>query len=118
MSTIKDLQANVVAFRDAREWKPHHFPKDMALSLVLEATEFLEHTQWKNGEELDAYIQEHKEELGDELADVLYWVLLIAHDLDIDLIEAHHRKLKKTAEKYPVEQARGRKDKYTAYRAP
>ncbi len=103
----------VCTFRDDRDWKQFHDPKDMALSLVLEATEVLEHFQWKNGATLEEYLATHKEDLADELADVLYWVLLMSHDLGIDIAVAQEKKLQKSALKYPIEKSKGRSAKYT-----
>ena len=110
---ISELQKKIVAFRDARNWKQFHNPKDLAISLVLEAGEFIEHFQWKNADEIEQHIRSNKEEISDELADVLYWVLLIANDLDIDLVKALNKKLKKNEAKYPVEKAKGSHKKYT-----
>ncbi|MFZ2763483.1 MAG: nucleotide pyrophosphohydrolase [Minisyncoccia bacterium] len=113
MKNIEDLTKDVVKFRDARDWKQFHNPKDAAISLLLEASEVLEHFQWKNKEEIDKYIVENKDDIGEELADVLYWILLMSHDLDIDLPTAFAYKLKKSGEKYPVEKAKGNHKKYT-----
>ncbi len=107
MPTLKELQDKVVKFRDDRDWKQFHHPKDCAISLALEANEYLELFQWKNGEDLAKHIKENKEMFEDELSDVLYWILLIAHDLDIDIKEAFEKKLSKTGKKYPVDKARG-----------
>jgi len=115
MSDIKDLTEKVLAFRDARDWKQFHNPKDMALSLMLEAGEVVEHFQWKNNKEIEEYVKEKKEEIGDELADVLYWVLLMSNDLDIDIIEATNRKMEKNDKKYPADKAKGSAKKYTNY---
>ena len=109
---INKLTEDIVQFRDARDWKQFHNPKDLALSLVLESVEFMDHFQWKNHEEMEKHIKENKEDVSDELADVLYWVLLIAHDLDIDIVKALERKNKKNADKYPVEKAKGKHTKY------
>lgn len=79
-SKIQELQERITAFRDARDWKQFHNPKDMALSLVLEATEVMEHFQWKSKEEMDLYLQTNGKDVGEELADVLYWVLLMGYD--------------------------------------
>jgi NTP pyrophosphatase (non-canonical NTP hydrolase) len=111
--TIKALTKRVTDIRDARNWKQFHNPKDVALSLVLEATEVLEHMQWKNGQELTDYIVSHKHDIGEELSDVLYWVLLMSHDLGIDLPVAFEEKMKKNEMRYPVEKARGVNKKYT-----
>lgn len=110
---MKELQKIVVDFRDKRDWKQFHNPKDMAISLVLEATEFMEHFQWKNPEEMDMHIVENKEHLAEELSDVLYWVLLIANDLNIDLEESFKEKIEKNDRKYPVEKSKGNHKKYT-----
>lgn len=113
MSTLKSLQQQVVSFRDARDWKQFHNPKDMALSLMLEASEVVELTQWKNGDELTRALHERREDVGDELADVLYWVLLFAHDQGIDLEQAFQRKLEKNEKKYPVHLSKGTSLKYS-----
>ena len=112
---LNDLQNLVVKFRDARDWKQFHNPKDTSLSLVLEAAELMEHFQWKNAEEIEAYLKTNKVDVAEELADVLYWVLLIGHDLEIDIADAFKKKLKKNDEKYPVEKAKGKHSKYTEY---
>ncbi len=112
MNHFEDLTKRIVDFRDSRDWKQFHNPKDLALSLVLEAAEVMEHFQWKSKEEMDKYIKTNKEDISKELADVLYWVLLMSHDLDINVVDAFHKKMKKNEEKYPVEKARGRHDKY------
>ena len=115
--SIAALEAQVIRFRDARDWARFHGPKDAILSLVLEAAELLELTQWKNGEELAEHLRRRRSAVGDELADVLYWVLLIAHDLGVDLVGAFDRKMRKNARKYPVHLARGSSRKYTRLRS-
>lgn len=109
---IKDLTQRIIAFRDARDWKQFHNPKDVALSLVLEAGEVMEHFQWKNKEEMEKHVIENKEDIADELADVLYWVLLMSNDLKIDVLDALEKKIKKNEDKYPVEKAKGKHTKY------
>jgi NTP pyrophosphatase (non-canonical NTP hydrolase) len=110
---MNDLTKKILKFRNERNWKQFHNPKDMAISLVLEASEVLEHFQWKNKEEMEEYIKTHKEHIAEELADVLYWVLLMSHDLKIDIIKASEKKLKKNIEKYPIIKAKGKHTKYT-----
>lgn len=112
MANIKDLTKRIIAFRNAREWKQFHNPKDVSLSLVLEATEVMEHFQWKNAEEMEKYIVTNKTDIGEELADVLYWVLLMSHDLKIDVLSALERKIKINEDKYPVSKAKGKHTKY------
>lgn len=110
---MKNLTDKIVRFVDERDWRQFHNPKDTAISLVLEATEYLEHFQWKNEEEIKQHIENKKEDIGEELADVLYWVLLNAHYLNIDLEKSLEKKLQKNADKYPVEKAKGQHTKYT-----
>ncbi len=109
---IKELTQKIIAFREARDWKQFRNPKDVALSLVLEAGEVMEHFQWKSKEEVEEYAKDHKNEIGEELADVLYWILLMGHDLKIDVLDALEKKMKKNEEKYPIGKARGKHLKY------
>lgn len=113
MKNISELTKIIVSFRDARNWKQFHNPKDVALSLVLEATEVMEHFQWKNKDEIEKYIKSNKDDIADELADVMYWVLLMSHDLNIDITKSVEKKLKKNEDKYPVDKAKGNAKKYT-----
>ncbi|HCC48922.1 MAG TPA: nucleotide pyrophosphohydrolase [Elusimicrobia bacterium] len=112
MADIKKLASAVLKFRDERNWKQFHNPKDVSISLALEAAELLEHFQWKTPAEIAAHIKTEKEAISDELADVLYWVLVLGHDLKIDLAAALKQKLVKNAVKYPVSKSRGRITKY------
>lgn len=112
MQNITELTKRIIDFRDARDWKQFHNPKDCSLSMVLEASEVMEHFQWKNNEEMQKYIIEKKEDIGDELADVLYWVLLMSKDFEIDILGSLDRKLKKNEAKYPVEKSKGKHTKY------
>lgn len=111
-ATIRDLTRKVISFRDLRDWKQFHNPKDVALSLVLEAGEVMEHFQWKDEADIKEYLMSNKNLVGEELADVLYWVLLLSHDLGIDIEKALSDKLMKNAEKYPLKKAKGSKKKY------
>jgi dCTP diphosphatase len=113
MSDLSKLQQRIVQFRDERDWKQFHNPKDLSISLLLEAAEVLEHFQWKTIEEQQKHIREQKQEVSEELADTLYWVLLLAHDLGIDLVKAMEAKMAKNEAKYPVEKSRGNHKKYT-----
>ncbi len=73
----------------------------------------MEHFQWKNEQEIEEYLKDHKNDLADELADVLNTLLMICYDLDIDIIEASEKKLIKNNLKYPVEKAKGKHTKYS-----
>jgi NTP pyrophosphatase (non-canonical NTP hydrolase) len=111
--TIAELTQRVLLHRDEREWAQFHTPKELAVSLVVESAELLALMQWKNGDELKAVVAKRREQLRDELADVLHSTLLLANDLGVDLPDALEQKLVKDAEKYPVHKARGRAEKYT-----
>ncbi len=97
--SLTGLTKRIIAFRDERDWQQFHNPKDVALSMMLEAGEVMEHFQWKSPEEIRAHVKSHRTEIGDELVDVLYWVLLLAHDLKINLAEAFDRKMATNAQK-------------------
>lgn len=112
MSDIKKLIDSVRAFRDARDWKQFHNPKDLAIGLALEAAEVLEHFHWQSKEEMEEYVKTHREEIGEELSDVLYYVLIFSDDLGIDIVDAFNKKMVKNALKYPVQKAKGRHEKY------
>lgn len=113
MSDLQSLTRQVVQFRDERDWAQFHNPKDVALSLMLEAAELLEIFQWKEGAAIQATAELRRGDLADELADILSHTLLIAHDLKIDLGSALEAKLVRNAQKYPVDKARGSNKKYT-----
>ncbi len=112
MVNMENLIKKILKFRDDRDWKQFHNPKDCAISLSLEAAEVLEHFQWKNKEEIEEYLKTHKEHIGEELADVLYWVLLMSNDLGIDIIKASEKKLKKNGLNYPISKSKGKHTKY------
>ncbi len=107
---LKHLQKKIIEFRDARNWKQFHTPKDLAISLSLEAGELLENFQWKSSEEA---VRESFENMKEELADVVIYALLLSHELGIDLEEAIMDKMKKNEQKYPIEKSFGSKKKYT-----
>ncbi|MEN9647441.1 MAG: hypothetical protein RLY57_245 [Candidatus Parcubacteria bacterium] len=110
--TVKSLTERIIRFRDARDWKQFHNPKDLALSLVLESAEVMEHFQWKNKDEMMKHVSENRESIGEELADVLYWVLLMGNDLEIDVLKALDKKITINESKYPVEKSKGKHTKY------
>jgi len=112
MSEIKELTDKIKQFRDERNWSQFHNHKDMALSLVLEASEVLEHFQWKSPEEVVSHGEALKDEISDELADVAIYLFELADNLGISLSTAIENKLKKNAQKYPAEKAWGKHTKY------
>jgi NTP pyrophosphatase (non-canonical NTP hydrolase) len=107
---MKELVEKIVAFRDERNWKQFHNPKDLAISLNLEASELLENFQWKSNKEA---INENIGNIKDELADVIIYSLLLANDLNLNINEIIIDKIRKNEIKYPVDKAFGTKKKYT-----
>lgn len=104
------LIERIKKFCTDRDWSQFHDPKNLAISLQLEASEVLELFQWtkdnqaKPGKEAD---------IADELADVFYWLIMLANHYNIDLTEALDQKMDKNEEKYPIEKAKGQSKKYT-----
>ena len=100
----------VLKFRDDRNWKQFHNPKDLAISISLEAAELLEVFQWSA---TDVACVDKKDKIKEELADVLNYCILMADACGLDLDEIIQEKVKRNNEKYPVEKAFGSKEKYT-----
>ena len=105
----KETIDKVLNFRDERNWKQFHNPKDLALSICLEAAELLEVFQWSGA---DTECEEKKEKVREELADVLCYCILMADRCDLDMDEIVQAKMKRNAEKYPLEKARNSAKKY------
>jgi NTP pyrophosphatase (non-canonical NTP hydrolase) len=115
VNELKKITDMIKKFRDERDWKQFHDPKNMAISIVLEASELLEHFQWKTKEEIDEYIKNKKNhgEIQDEIADIAAYLFELADNLDINLLTAVEKKLQKNRKKYPVKKAKGKHTKYT-----
>ena len=106
MDEIKQLTDAVLRFRDARDWAQFHNAKDLAAGLSIEAGELLEQFLWKQPKDADP------SKVREELADVLIFALLLAHEQKIDLAQAIKDKLAQNDAKYPVEKAKGKSTKY------
>lgn len=111
---LDDLTRQIVAFRDARDWKQFHSPKNLAASISIEAAELLECFQWSSDQTIAEDVERRRSEIEEEIADVLIYTLLLAHDTGIDPADAIQRKLTKNDAKYPAEKAKGSRAKYTA----
>lgn len=112
MSEIREITGKIKKFRDDRDWMQFHDPKNMAVSVILEASELLEHFQWKTAEEVEKYAKQNHAEIKDEIADIALYLFELADNLGINLISAMEEKLEKNELKYPVEKARGKHTKY------
>ena len=113
MNETKAIIEKIRQFRDERDWMQFHDPKNMAISIMLEASELLEHFQWKTQKEVEGYINDHKFEVRDEIADIAMYLFELADNLGVDLVDAMETKLKKNEQKYPVEKVKGKHTKYT-----
>ena len=105
----KETVNEINRFRDERNWRQFHNPKDLAISISLEASELLELFQWKTNEEV---VEAKADALKEELADVLIYCAMLADDLGLDMDTIVMEKLKKNAAQYPVEKSRDNKRKY------
>lgn len=99
MSDIQSLINTVNEFRDERNWRQYHNPKDLAISISIEAAELLEDFQWINSEKA---LNENNENIREEIADVLIYSLMLCSDLELDVKEIVEEKILKNGKKYPV----------------
>lgn len=109
-TTVGELKRLLTKFVAEREWEMYHDPKNLSMSIAIEAAELMEHFQWVRTEELDELRKNEQAmaEIRDELADVTAYVLALANALDLDLASALADKMEKNALKYPAEKFRGR----------
>lgn len=115
--TLIELKNKMKKFREDRDWTKFHTPKDLAISINLEAAELLELFQWKNNLNADEIKNNPKlsQKVTEELSDILSYILSMCDVLGIDISEAFLRKIKENEKKYPVGKCKGKAEKYTAY---
>jgi len=110
------LLEQLIEFRKERDWEQFHTPKDIAISLSIEAAELLEWFQWRSHDEVKQMLETDKRQhLEDEIADVAVYLSYLCHDLGIDLNQAVNKKMAQNAAKYPKHKVKGRADKYNEY---
>lgn len=109
MHISKETVDEVLKFRDDRDWKQFHDPKDLAISISLEASELLEIFQWSRD---DVYCLDKIDKIKEELADVVNYCILMADACNLDLDKIITDKIKQNAAKYPVDKAKGTSAKY------
>lgn len=112
MKRMESPLRQILRFRNARDWKQFHSPKNLAISLALEAAEILETFQWTGDNKLP---KGKKTEFELEIADVYYYLLLLAHETGVDIHKAFARKMKVNQRRYTVTKARGNSKKYTEF---
>jgi NTP pyrophosphatase (non-canonical NTP hydrolase) len=111
MAAYEDVHRRLRAFVDERAWDAFHAPKDLAASIAIEAGELLEVFQWRDLQAADL-TPDDRRRIGEELADVVMYAMLLADKAGVSLWEAVDQKLAENARKYPADKARGRADKY------
>jgi len=111
-----ELVERLIEFRRERDWEQFHSPKDLAISLSLEASELLEWFQWQSDDDIiKKFNSDKREALEDEVADVVAYLTYLCHDLGIDVNKAVATKIDKNSLKYPVEKVKGSSAKYDEY---
>jgi len=109
------LRERLRAFVAERDWEQFHSPKNLAMAMIVEAAELLEHFQWATEQESRELPPEKLAEVEQEIADTFIYLLRLSDVLGVDLIDAAQRKMDINADKYPVEKVKGRNDKYSFY---
>ena len=112
MDRLDALRSKLAQFADERDWDQFHNPKNLAMALIAEAGELVEHFQWLSPQQAENLSAESKSAVAPEIADVLLFLLRLADKLDIDPIAAAEKKMALNAEKYPVAKSRGKATKY------
>jgi dCTP diphosphatase len=111
-SSIEALTAEIRAFRDARDWRQFHNPKELAVAITAEAGELLQHFVWQTHEQSERRIEDRRAEIASEIADVAILLFELADNSGIDLEAAMRIKLARNEERYPVDKAKGSNAKY------
>ena len=112
ISELEKLKEKILKFRNERDWAQYHDPKNLAEAISIEASELLENFLWKTKEESRNLDKEKIQDIKDEIADVLIYLIVLSEELDIDLIKSAEEKLKKNDNKYPVDKVKSRSKKY------
>ena len=116
MESIEQIKIRLREFATERDWDQFHSPKNLAMALIVEAAELVEHFQWLKEEESAALPQDKLAEVEQELADIQIYLIRLADKLDIDLMSAVASKIELNEKKYPAEMVRGSSKKYSEYR--
>ncbi len=107
MPSLDNLKNQLREFAHERDWDQFHSPKNLAMAMIVEAAELVEHFQWLSESQSQTLDPENREHLAQELADVLLYLVRLADRLGIDLMDAAQRKLEINAQKYPADKVRG-----------
>ncbi len=115
MNKIDQLQQRLKQFAVDRDWEQFHAPKNLAMALIVEAAELVEHFQWLTEQQSKQLEADKLQQVAFELADIFIYSLRLAERLDIDLLDAVEKKIAINEQKYPVEKVKGSSKKYTEY---
>ncbi len=107
MPDLEALRQTVAAFAAARDWDQFHSPKNLAMALIAEAAELVEHFQWLTEAQSEQLHRDKRFAVAEELADILIYLVRIADRLGIDLLQAAEQKMHKNERRYPAEKVRG-----------
>jgi NTP pyrophosphatase (non-canonical NTP hydrolase) len=114
-TTLQDLKDRMAQFVRERDWEQFHTPKNLAMSIAIEAAELMEHFQWLTVEESKKLQPEQLVDIGEELADIIIYSLSLSNTLGLDLSQTVLAKMEKNSRKYPSEKVKGKSHKYTYY---
>ena len=113
--SLENLRSRLQAFVEERDWAQFHSPKNLAMAMIVEAAELVEHFQWLTEQQSLEITADKREQVAHEIADTFVYLLRMADVLGIDLIAAANSKIDLNAQKYPVDKVRGSNAKYTEY---
>ncbi len=114
-TTLQELKEKMAAFVHERDWEQFHTPKNLSMSIAIEAAELMEHFQWLTVEASQGLPAETLQDIGEELADIVIYSLSLANALQLDLSDTVLAKMEKNIRKYPSDKVRGKAHKYTFY---
>jgi|SRR3990172_1978909 len=117
-TNINELKQKIKKFCEERDWDQYHNAKELAIGIVTEASELLEHFRFKSEKQVDELFKDEskKQELSEEMADIFYFVIRLSERYNIDLTTELNKKLKKNEQKYPIEKSKGSNKKYTEFK--
>lgn len=113
--SLEGMTARLRGFVRERDWEQFHSPKNLAMAMIVEAAELVEHFQWMTEQQSRDILPEKREQVAHEIADTFIYLLRMADVLGIDLIAAAHAKMDLNAQKYPADKVRGSNARYTEY---
>ena len=116
-TNIHELKEKIKQFCEERDWDQYHNAKDLAIGIITESSELLEHFRFKSEKQVDEMFKnkEKRKEISEEMADVLYFLMRLAQKYEIDLTTELNDKMKKNEDRYPIKESKGSNKKYTEF---